>query len=139
MTRQRSCREKVEAGRTETSRRFFRSADATPFAQPKDAVDLDELSLKRELSDLCHSIGVADWEKLMKAIFDWIAEAKSSERVKRLAAVNELLRAIRKLSRYFEALARPDPEELPDENRKTIQTLLTSFITKQQIRKESDH
>jgi len=95
---------------------------------------LDELSLKRELSEFCHRIGVDDWQTLIKAIFDWIAEANGAGRMKRIAAVNELLREVRKPSRDIVAWATSNPEELLDESRNKIHKLLTSFIKNQQIR-----
>ncbi len=114
-------------------RRIFRSATTDRHAQPGNGNDLDELALKRELSDFCHRIGVADWQTLIKAIFDWIAEANGAERMKRIAAVNELLREIRKPSRDIATWATSNPDELLDESRNQIRTRLTSFIKKQQI------
>src|SRR5512140_2403044 len=56
---------------------------------------LDELELKRQLSDLCHKVGVADWQPLTKAIFDWIAEASGAERAERLEVLNRLLEELK--------------------------------------------
>ncbi|PWU17708.1 MAG: hypothetical protein C5B50_10850 [Verrucomicrobia bacterium] len=69
-------------------------------AVPRVATDLgsaaaDELLLKRELSEICHQAGVPDWQELVKAIFDWIAEANGDERTRRIEAVNKLVCEIR--------------------------------------------
>jgi hypothetical protein len=50
----------------------------------QEAAALDELELRRELSELCHKLGVPDWEALVKAIFDSLAKATEPERVARL-------------------------------------------------------
>ena len=62
---------------------------------PRADAARDELTLKRELSDLCHKTGVADWQPIVKAIFDWIASAIGTERARRLEAVNLLLKQIK--------------------------------------------
>jgi Ca-activated chloride channel homolog len=96
---------------------------------------LDELLLRRELSAVCHRLGVAGWQTLLKAIFDWIAGAKEAERAQRLKAVNELILEIRQST---EVLARVKSNaEFLEENRRRIESLLKDFIQKQQIRATS--
>ncbi len=59
------------------------------------SVEQDELTLKRDLSDLCHKTGVTDWQLLVKAIFDWVAAAKEKERATRLRQIENLLQELK--------------------------------------------
>jgi hypothetical protein len=68
----------------------LRSLPETPRA--------DALELKRELSDLCHRLGVSDWEQLVKAIFDWIARADSKEQPQRIELISRFLEKIEQKS-----------------------------------------
>jgi Ca-activated chloride channel family protein len=93
--------------------------------------DPDELTLSSELSEICHRIGVSDWQALLKAIFDWIGEAQGAERSQRIGAVSDLFREIR----WPEHFSSPsvDATAVP---KIRIQTALQSFIKKHQIRTE---
>jgi len=116
-------------------RRIFRGGSAGPIPNQGKSVELDEFTLKRELSDLCHRVGVPDWQALLKAIFDWIAQAKDAEHALRITAVNQLLHEMRQPTPNAVALANSNAQELLDESRNRIETLLKSFINKHQIRK----
>jgi len=103
-------------------RGIARMANSAGRSDPSPEV-ADELALKRELSDICHQNSVPDWEALVKAIFDWVAEARSDERKRRIAAVNKLLQEIR-------ALAGPIADVA-----KSVHRLLNSFGEKLPARK----
>ena len=82
----------------------------------------DPLELKRELSDLCHRVGVINWQELVKAIFDWIAEAQSSERERRLESLTRLVAKLK-----FQA-ERTDVAQ--EQKNKTITRLLKRFAAR---------
>jgi hypothetical protein len=135
---------RVEAKRSMTGgvtgdglfRRLFRGRGANATPSQEKAVELDELTLKGELSDLCHRIGVPDWQALLKAVFDWIAQAKGAQHATRITEVNQLLHEMRHPSRNEVALAASSAQELLNENRSRMETLLKAFINKQQIQTE---
>jgi Ca-activated chloride channel family protein len=91
----------------------------------------DELDLKRELSDLCHRLGIPQWESLLKAIFDWIAEAKVAERERRINDASDLLREIRQMPSNIPLSG--TVEEQTGEIRKRVLVLLNGFVAKQNI------
>ena len=88
---------------------------------------MDEVRLKRELSDICHKAGVLDWKPLVKAIFDWIEAAREPERVRRLEAVKTLCFEVKVLVRILQP--RKARSELED-NREKIHKLLKEFVEK---------
>lgn len=92
---------------------------------------LDELDLKRELSDLCHRFGVPQWEALLKLILDWIAEARGAERESRINEASDLLREIRKVPLNISLSG--TVEEQMEEIRKRALNLLNGFVAKQNI------
>ena len=94
----------------------------------ESAPDADELQLKRDLSDICHRIGAPDWQNLLKTIFAWIYKAKDAERVRRVTAVSRLLKDVKELAKYLEALQATEQEK--DQARQDIHELLKSFIKK---------
>ena len=110
---------------------FRRARGAQP--SPQQAVAVDELKLKRELSDICHKSGITGWEPLVKAIFDWIAEASGAERTRRLQVLNPFVEEIRIQAMLLEdlrieemrGLARPEKMEQVREN---IHELLNAFV-----------
>ena len=67
--------------------KYADTAEALPLLHETD----DLLERKRELSDVCHRNGVPDWEQLVKAIFDWIAQAKPEERAQRIDSMIQLI------------------------------------------------
>ena len=91
---------------------------------------LDELKLKRELSDLCHKIGVADWQPLTKAIFDWTSGASGAERTQRIEALNRLFEEIKVLADRFGQSEASKDQRTMDETRKEIHKLLQEFADK---------
>jgi hypothetical protein len=93
----------------------------------RGAAARDELELKRELSDLCHQIGLADWQPLVKAIFDWIAEATGAERAQRLEKLTRLLEEIRVLAMLPDLLRASQPSQA-DETREKIHRQLKEFV-----------
>jgi len=121
-----------EAFQVEGSRSF---AGRMSGAQERKTVALDELGLKRELSDLCHKSGVVDWQPLVKAIFDWVAEASGQERQDRVQVVNHLVDAIRIEAKRIEQLQGGNAQQQLDEAREVIQQLLKVFADKVAVRK----
>jgi Ca-activated chloride channel family protein len=95
----------------------------------------DELHLKRELSDLCHKSGVADWEALVKAIFDWLAEAKGPERVKRLEALKRLIEEIKAKTVLSTQVPNSQPRSGADGVGERIHQLLKTFVDGLPVRK----
>jgi Ca-activated chloride channel family protein len=95
---------------------------------------LHELEAKRVLSDLCHRIGVADWQPLVKAIFDWVAEATGAKRSQRLEAVNRLLDRIRN-EVLGSMRSEASPVQAADEALTRIQELLREFVDPLSLRK----
>ncbi len=55
----------------------------------------EEKELVRELTDICDRIGGTDWKPLLKALFDWIAEATGAERLRRIEALDRLVQEIK--------------------------------------------
>jgi hypothetical protein len=93
----------------------------------------DELDLKRELSEICHKTGLVDWEPLVKAIFDWLAEATGRERSRRLDALNRLVQELQLKS--CEQLKTTQDQHQPDESRARIHQLLKAFVDKLPVKK----
>lgn len=88
-----------------------------------DSVD----GLRRELSDICHREGINDWEIVIKAIFDWIAEAKGAERQERLKALRILVDQL-KAYQTLEGVHRPNKPRLADGTRENIHRILKVFV-----------
>src|SRR5215471_5392232 len=99
-----------------------------PAGQAPETTPLDELKLKRELSDLCHKTGVADWQPLMKAILDWIAQASGAERLERIAALNRLVEELKVLAKCFDQSQTSREQRALDEARQRIHKLLNEFV-----------
>ena len=110
-------------------KRAFGGSARNVWTTGKQAFRFDEVRLNRELAGICHRMGVADWRTLLKAIFDWIAEAKGAERSQRVASVNELFREI---WLPLSGITRPIKERL-EKNRTRVETLLKDFLKKQKI------
>ncbi len=102
---------------------------------PSKNVPLDELKLKRELSDLCHKTGVADWQVLVKAIFDWIAEASGAARTQRTEVLNRLLEELKVLAKCFSQSQASREQRALDEARQRIHKLMSEFVDKLPARK----
>jgi Ca-activated chloride channel family protein len=102
---------------------------ADMLEQLQDTDSPRELDLKRELSRLCHRIGIADWKALIKAIFDWIAEVSGDERSRRIEAVSELTR---QMKLHFK-----DPSQI-DKARTEVLNSLKSFVEKVAANRRSD-
>jgi hypothetical protein len=96
---------------------------------------LDELDLKRELSDLCHRFGIPQWEPLLRAIFDWIAEAGGAERERRINEASDLLREIRQVPSNV-PLSGTVEEQILAIGKQALE-LLNGFIAKQNIRAQA--
>lgn len=96
---------------------------------------LDELDLKRELSDLCHRFGIPQWESLLKLILDWIAEARDAERQRRINETGALLHEIRQVPVNIPLSG--TVEEQMEEIRKRALNLLNGFIAKQNIQPQA--
>ncbi|HEY6225648.1 MAG TPA: VIT and VWA domain-containing protein [Verrucomicrobiae bacterium] len=92
----------------------------------REPVPIDDLQLKRDLSDICHQIGVPDWQDLLKKIFAWIYKGKEAERARRIAAVSGLLEDLRVRLKRIEG--RQATEQEKDQARQDIRALLQSFI-----------
>jgi hypothetical protein len=96
---------------------------------------LDELKLKRDLSDLCHGTGVDNWQPMIKAIWDWIAEASGPERVRRMEALSRLVEELKVLAQSL-AQSQASREQRAMENaRHRIHELLNEFVAKLPERK----
>jgi hypothetical protein len=100
-----------------------------------DTGALDELDLRRKLSDLCHKSGVVDWQPLVKAIFDWVAEATGRAREERIKAVSQLLDGIKIEAERIEQLQGGNAQQQLDEAREKTQQLLKMFTEKVAVRK----
>ncbi len=87
-----------------------------------------ELDLKRELSDLCHSSGLIDWQPLVKAIFDWVAEVRGAARAQRLEAVRRLLEDLKKLSIRDDKPQAKGKQPPAEETRRRMWELLQKFV-----------
>jgi hypothetical protein len=109
-------------------RRMFGSRKAGDSAGVREAGVPDELELKRELSDICHKTGVADWEPLVKSLFDWIAEASGPERSRRLEALDRLVEELELQAELFERAQASREQKAVDEARERIQRLLKEFV-----------
>ena len=109
-----------------SDRLLTRQSFRRPRAVAKSAA-LDEVKLKRVLSDICHKTGVPDWKPLVKAIFDWIAAAREPERARRLEAVRALLREVQVVELI---LRRRKAQGETDDSRERIHQLLKEFVEK---------
>lgn len=56
-----------------------------------------ELEVRRNLSDLCHRVGLPDWQRLVNELFDKVAAAKGVQRAERLTVAMELVEEVEKL------------------------------------------
>ena len=102
----------------------------------RETFALDELELKRELSDICHRTGVPDWQSLVKTILDWIAEASGAERPRRIEALNRLIEEIKVQASRLERLRSPQEQKQADEARQQIHQLLKSFVDAFSVKSE---
>jgi Ca-activated chloride channel family protein len=93
----------------------------------RQAAVRDEVDMKRKLSDLCHQLGLADWQPLVKAIFDWVAEATGPERAQRLEKLNRLLEEIEALATVTDLLRASQPGQ-SDQIRDKIHRQLKEFV-----------
>ncbi|HEY5915658.1 MAG TPA: VIT and VWA domain-containing protein [Verrucomicrobiae bacterium] len=93
-----------------------------------EAIAPDELDLKRELSEICHQAGVSEWRRLVKVIFDWLAEVSGADRRQRVEAVSRLLEEIKaRVARTERSGAARTQREI-DELRDQIHELLKKFV-----------
>jgi len=113
------------AKRSRGVRRLFDTVAALAEELPplRERAALDELELKRELSDICHRTGVPDWQSLVKTILDWIAEASGAERSRRFEALNRLIEEIKVQASQLERLRKQ-----ADAARQQIHQLLKMFV-----------
>jgi Ca-activated chloride channel family protein len=95
----------------------------------------DELALKRELSDICHRTGVADWEPLVKAIFDWIAEANGAEKLQRLETLELLLAELKLHAACYAQFRASQDQKKMDEVRAGIHQTLKDLVDRLPVRK----
>jgi Ca-activated chloride channel family protein len=92
---------------------------------------IEELVVECQLTDMCDRAGVAEWQLLVKAILDWIAEAKDAERSRRIKSVNRLLEEIKPHAQRLEQF-KASPQE-KDEARQQIHRLLQLFVESCQL------
>jgi Ca-activated chloride channel family protein len=118
------------------SNRFAGAAEAPP--PPRTAPALDELTLKRELSDICHKAGIADWQPIVKTIFDWIAEATGAERSKRLDLLNRLIEEIKVHTAQIDSSPNPQTRTQVQETGEQIRGLLKTFVNHLPLPKPSN-
>ncbi len=97
-----------------------------PLVQPSPP--RDESSLKGELSDICRRIALSDWESLVHALFDWIAEGRGSERMRRIEALDALIGEVRQCVAPIYAPGTQLGSEQVDVVRRGVQHLLKSFV-----------
>lgn len=118
-------------------RRVLERRRASAVEGLRDAAVADELQLKRLLSEICHRTGVADWEPMVKAIFDWIAEGSEAERPERLEAVQHLLELITRKAESYEQLRASQDQKRLDGVRTEIHQLLKGFVEVLPVKKLS--
>lgn len=88
---------------------------------------LNELRLQRKLSKFCRKIGVPDWERLVKVIFDWIDAAGDVDRAQRLEAVVKLFQEAEMTALIMRHRKTKDrANEAPEE----VHKLLKEFVEK---------
>jgi hypothetical protein len=80
---------------------------------------------------------VVDWQPLIKAIFDWIAEATDAERARRIQEVGVLSLEIQIHAARLARLSTPRDQEQIEQTREQIHKLLKSFAQQHQLRSES--
>ena len=110
-------------------RRLFRGAAGPPDEKIiREQSMPDELMLKRDLSDLCHRTGVPDWEPMVKAIFDWIAESSGAERSRRMESVMHLLMKLQVHDLRLTQLRTPQDQKRADDLRQEMHEFLKTFV-----------
>jgi Ca-activated chloride channel homolog len=122
--------------------------DAAPASAPKASSPppgvtvtiYDELELKRQLSDLCHQTGLADWQPLVKAILDWVAQASGAEHSRRLQALKIMIDTLKTHATEIERRRASQEQRQVDEARESFQRLLKVFaeqtaVSRNQVRK----
>jgi hypothetical protein len=107
---------------------FFQRNAAESLHARRAAGPPDELILKRELSNLCHKAGIADWQVMLKAIFDWIAEANGTERAQRVDVLNQFVEEVRIHSGQLELARTAGTQSQADEAGERIRKLLKAFV-----------
>lgn len=110
-----------------------RAASASEALQEPAAPD--ELELKRELSDICHRTGVQDWEPMVKAIFDWIAEVSGAERLQRLEALERLVGKLRVQAQHYDQSNALQQQKQMEEIGGRIHQMLKQFVDRLPVRK----
>jgi len=104
---------------------MLRRMSAEPPQSP-----VEEAGLRWQLSHLCLSVGISNGRELTKAIMDWIAQATSREREKRIAAVKKLLRKMNvQAGLYAQSEAANDTAAM-DRAREKIHQILKDFVRK---------
>jgi Ca-activated chloride channel homolog len=114
----------------------FAGAAEAPLP-PRAAAAPDELTLKRELSDICHKAGIADWQPIVKAIFDWIAETTGTERSQRLDLLNRLIEEIKIHTAQIDSARNPQMQTQVEETAENIRNLLKAFVNHLAVPKPS--
>ncbi|HEX5223263.1 MAG TPA: VIT domain-containing protein [Verrucomicrobiae bacterium] len=103
--------------------------DVTDLPCIRESDPLDELAFKRQLSDICHRIGVPGWQASLKAILDWIAQARDAERRRRIESAHQLLEQIKSSSSRFESM-RASREDIVQEIHQLLKSFVESFSKK---------
>ncbi len=120
--------------------RLFNAVAAEEQAPLREAMPREEKELVRELTDICDRIGGTDWKPLLKALFDWIAEATGAERLRRIEALDRLVQEIKIHSARIDASRqglerrekskaglRPQQQNQFEDAKRQIHQLLKSF------------
>jgi hypothetical protein len=110
------------------------AGDIQELAEEMPAMDRsapDEVTLRREFSDLCHRFGVLDWKLLVKAIFDWIAEAKGEEGSRRIESVVRLFEAMKAVAQQAN-IVRSNQKEIGNKIHELMQSFVKTFSAKHQ-------
>jgi Ca-activated chloride channel family protein len=105
------------------------------LAELCEEVAANELDLRRELSEICHKTGVANWQPLLKAIFDWIAETSGAERSRRLKALNRLVEEIKLQANSYDRSLTSQKQPEIEAARERIHQLLKNFVDKLSVKK----
>jgi hypothetical protein len=113
---------------------LFRRAGGVSDVRQEQAAS-DELGLVRELSDICHKTGMPDWELLVKALVDWIAEATEPERSQRLESLKRLVEELKPHAERFEQSQASQKPKEADEARAQIHKILKGFLDRLAVRK----
>jgi len=88
----------------------------------------DELSLMREVSDICYKTGITDWGILVSTIIAWIAEAKGAERQQRVEALKTLLAELKLLAEGYERFQTAQEAKNMEQTRARIHQRLKDFV-----------